>query len=539
MKYVLLSECSEDVLKRINELNNIMPSFVYSGDESSSFPGNPFIRYILEKGMIDYELLDFLEHSEFLQNLTQQTLEYAIRLFDKKASIEWYGFFQTLFDQEGDRYEDFYTLIYYCFINGIDFEIAYGIYDEWDHKDFNYLIDLYKPIIEGKKETTIEESKETHIEVREPLPDNYREGLIYEIGIINKELGIYLKNGSDENIAAINIRVNIKEVLEYYLYKNHSIQQVYAYAKQIFNSDVEYTIARNFIELSLDIFSGKVYSTTYIDKGFQYRYSEFYRTSDLLDMLKSLYYNWSSGSHKAQNLCPTIENKNSSNYSESQLFSTINIIQSDFNKEQLYKEVHDELYLISEQLKSLYQHIENTIKNLDMADLYEMLSYKYKRNYSYSNQVLTDLRQLENGYYDFIENRTKYELCVRVERSASANMGKDIYQDLLSDTNYGIGADFDTKRKILWAWNYIIMNQPEELDIENKREQDGYIHLIDVLPSLADYYKKRYSTFEQRYNNPKRKRYFSDQTEIYAKNKSLPAAAFFAKKKNSIKTDVQ
>ncbi|MDO4966115.1 MAG: hypothetical protein Q4E51_05345 [Lachnospiraceae bacterium] len=147
---IVLSECSEDILKRINELNNIIPSFMNNDDEEDTTSlENPFIRYIREKGMISNDLLEFLEHSEFLQNLTQETLEYSIRLYDALAQVEWYGFFQTLFDQEGDNYEEFYELVFRCFSSGIDFENTYKVYDEWNHEDINSLKDLYSALIES------------------------------------------------------------------------------------------------------------------------------------------------------------------------------------------------------------------------------------------------------------------------------------------------------------------------------------------------------------------------------------------------------
>ena len=428
---------------------------------------------------------------------------------------------------------------------------------------FNKLLEKEK----AQKESSLSQldSNVSHQKEHHTIDKNMIACVAFQMQRLVHNYGLYLQSDEKESLISFDLRIKIIDALKYYLQSNPSIEELYEYINELFNykylededsygvshlfevdsEPLEVKIVKNFISITKRISSGLIYSSLYSRISFnEVPYNSKYRLEydELRKLLDSTYYYFSSKTDCFA-LSPVSRGKyayyNAYN-SHDPLYNNwkvkIENIKTDFTRDLLYKEVENEISNIVKEIENLYTHINKTISELELVDLYELLSHKHEENFTqncifdsdfYNSLNLSKFKQL---FFKHIEDRSKYELSIRVERSALANIARDVYFDFLESPSFEMQCDVETHRKILWAWNFIMLNKPSDLDIENKQEQWACLHLVDVLPSLANYYRNRYSSFDKRYNSKTRKRYFEDQSEIYNKNKSIPASKYFAKK---------
>ena len=369
------------------------------------------------------------------------------------------------------------------------------------------------------------------------LPETLKKCYIYEIKAIEKIIydsyeasGIEDAN-TDSNI--VSLAYSIRNMLEYYIRTNKLHHDIKAYIDEHVHRDAQLIV--DFIDLTIDIANGKVYSTRYFDNRLSFHSSDYRNREFCLNLLKSTYYYHKHARGYGYSSLNTSANKDNT-YTD---VDDENIIQtsSSFDSDILYQVVDSVFADIDKDIKDLFAHINNVIGGLEIADIYELLSHKHKeptRSYYYNRtQDYPKTDDLRDCFYKYIDRRTKKELQARVENVCSHNVLHDIFSDLLSmPSGFNIHAqDTETTRMILWAWNYIFLHKPDGMELtKNTQEQHVFVHLVDVLPALENHYRRKYRSFEKRYNSSARKHYFTDQSDFYKKNHTVAVNGFFVKK---------
>ena len=368
------------------------------------------------------------------------------------------------------------------------------------------------------------------------LPETLKKCYIYEIKAIEKIIYCSYETSDVDNVSSnsniVSVAYSIRNMLEYYLRTNKLHNDIKAYIDEHVHRDAQLIV--DFIDLTIDIANGKVYSTRYFDSRF-YSHGSDYRSREFcIDLLKSTYYYHKHAREYGYSNLNTSTNK----YNTYANVDVDHVIQasSSFDSDILYQVVDNAFADIDKDIKDLFVHINNVITGLEMADIYELLSHKHKEPvtpYYKRTQDYPKTDALRDYFYDYIDRRTKKELQNRVENVCSHNISHDVFSDLLSmPSGFNIHAqDTETTRMILWAWNYIFLHKPDEMELtKNTQEQHIFVHLVDVLPALENHYRRKYRSFDKRYNSSARKHYFTDQSDLYKKNHTIAVNGFFVKK---------
>lgn len=370
----------------------------------------------------------------------------------------------------------------------------------------------------------------------EPLAKELIMCYIYELRELDKVIFGYLESMDSEMKEFGELCIKVKATIEYCVYDNPDASTLKSYIEGHFSYSY-YLLVYDFIEQTIDIANNKIYSAGYFDKYFSSHYISGTIESFFRDILKSAFYNFHNGNHYIFPTWDAITKKKNLNFSD---FREVNTV---YNPDCLYHDVENVCDCIFNEMKSLAKHISDEIRGLEIVDIYQILSHKYVNSY-YTNNVssdeikkLTDISDIKNKFTKFIEECAKYELNNRVETACRNYLSHDIYMDLLSmPPGFSVWTqDIETTREILWAWNYILLHKPDDLELDDKmQERYVFVHLVDVLPALEPHYRKKYSSFSKRYNKPNRKHFFTDMTEIYKKSMPIPSQDFFVGKANSI-----
>jgi len=105
------------LLERFKRLEDIIPECM------KGVLVNPFIQHIRDNGEVSISLVEFLNHSEFLELLTPGLLLTSKELFDKKADTEWYKIMLSIIEEKDDV-EAFCENLPLCVEMNIDCEIV-------------------------------------------------------------------------------------------------------------------------------------------------------------------------------------------------------------------------------------------------------------------------------------------------------------------------------------------------------------------------------------------------------------------------------
>lgn len=105
------------LLERFKRLEDIIPECM------KGVLVNPFIQHIRDNGEVSISLVEFLNHSEFLELLTPGLLLISKELFDKKADTEWYKIMLSIIEEKDDI-EAFCENLPLCVEMNIDCEIV-------------------------------------------------------------------------------------------------------------------------------------------------------------------------------------------------------------------------------------------------------------------------------------------------------------------------------------------------------------------------------------------------------------------------------
>lgn len=111
------------LLEHFKRLEDIIPECM------SDIKVNPFIQHIREIGEVSVSLIDFLNHSEFLELLTPGLLLICQDIFDKKADTEWYKIMLFIIEEKDDV-EAFCENIPLCVESNIDCAVVRDIVEK-------------------------------------------------------------------------------------------------------------------------------------------------------------------------------------------------------------------------------------------------------------------------------------------------------------------------------------------------------------------------------------------------------------------------
>lgn len=110
-----LSSCTDDVLEIFENLKESV-----SDDLCERTEGNSFIQHIESVGKIDEELLDFLYHSDFLCQITEQSLPFIKQLYEENARIDWFYLVQKVYEEVSECADEYVKLVKQSFFHGMD-----------------------------------------------------------------------------------------------------------------------------------------------------------------------------------------------------------------------------------------------------------------------------------------------------------------------------------------------------------------------------------------------------------------------------------
>lgn len=102
--------------ENLEKLHLIVPTAIQ--DEDDSVKTNPFIDYVLEKDSIRRDLYEFLYHSDFLQVINQNAVQFCKELYDRNAALGWFNMFLTVFEEKPDK-DEFCEVIMVAFRKNI------------------------------------------------------------------------------------------------------------------------------------------------------------------------------------------------------------------------------------------------------------------------------------------------------------------------------------------------------------------------------------------------------------------------------------
>lgn len=102
-------------LEYFKRLENVIPE---SMDETSV---NPLIQYIREKGSVSKSLIDFFNHSDFLELLTKESLAVSIELYNLQACTEWFEIMCCIMEEKSSP-EEYCKMLPICLKAGMNCE---------------------------------------------------------------------------------------------------------------------------------------------------------------------------------------------------------------------------------------------------------------------------------------------------------------------------------------------------------------------------------------------------------------------------------
>lgn len=216
----------------------------------------------------------------------------------------------------------------------------------------------------------------------------------------------------------------------------------------------------------------------------------------------------------------------------------------------LFKRVAIYIHDGTEELSAIFGFIDQEIRKMTEDELFSAMEHRYDPRFSLkinrfygsgASIINKHYKELETEIKDYIVTAIRMELSRRI--SAAIRRPEQLIDGLYKEYVFIPHFFHNTRNEevdymIIWSWNYLVYNSPIKEDGTPlyKKEGEGIKeHLIaptlaDILPKLADYYNKRYTLFSKKYNNPKRKKIFSDQTDLYNKMDNKLSPRSFLKK---------
>lgn len=140
---ILADVSSEDVRLVFDKLKRNVPGYLLGKGEV-----NPFIQYIEKKGKIDPDLLDFLYHSDFLSNYTEESLSIIQLMYDNSADIDWFYLMDKIFDEIDDGADEYIKEVFFCFQNGLSADFCDDLLESGGMKSFDF---FHKEILQNMK----------------------------------------------------------------------------------------------------------------------------------------------------------------------------------------------------------------------------------------------------------------------------------------------------------------------------------------------------------------------------------------------------
>lgn len=218
---IYLKKCKGDVLKKIKALKGIIPEYI----EDNGNTENPFMIHIEEKGSINEDLLEFLYHSDYLENMDEKTLIRSICLYDNNADTGWYEFLKNIYDEEEKEGDAISDMLLEYMIKGLSYESAINCYENWNRESIDTLKDDLSRLISYKDEAiSVPEIEKKENEVNPEDIDNHDATLETEEeqetsdnnGIINEKTDIEVvptdKTDPEEDISKMVEQIEMERV---------------------------------------------------------------------------------------------------------------------------------------------------------------------------------------------------------------------------------------------------------------------------------------------------------------------------------------
>ena len=126
--YIISKTTNREFCQNIEKLHLIIPA--YMSDDEAEDMTNPFMDYVIEKDYIQWDLYEFLYHSDFLQLLTEETNNVAIQFYENNADIGWFEILQSIQDmsqEDEDKHEnisEYCKVILECFQTNISVKLV-------------------------------------------------------------------------------------------------------------------------------------------------------------------------------------------------------------------------------------------------------------------------------------------------------------------------------------------------------------------------------------------------------------------------------
>ena len=153
--------------ENMEKLHLIVPTSIQ--DEDDSVKTNPFIDYIFEKDSIRRDLYEFLYHSDFLQVLNENSIEYCKELYDRNAPIGWFNMFLTVFEEKTDK-DEFCEAIMGAFRKNISIKDTLVMFEANDTaSEMRNNIDIFLQVNGGSSDDAANVSARYEIEKYEQI----------------------------------------------------------------------------------------------------------------------------------------------------------------------------------------------------------------------------------------------------------------------------------------------------------------------------------------------------------------------------------
>lgn len=156
---IVLANCTDDSAAHIFEKlkANVSP------DCSEQTESHAFIQYIEQTGKIDEELLDFLYHSDFLSQITENSLPFIKRLYEDDAQIEWFYLVQKIFEEVNDSVDAYVSLVEQCYSSGIELSIIEQALDCNGQSDIAFFQEKMVPYLKKQEKEDTNPQEESAI----------------------------------------------------------------------------------------------------------------------------------------------------------------------------------------------------------------------------------------------------------------------------------------------------------------------------------------------------------------------------------------
>lgn len=156
---IVLANCTDDSAAHIFEKlkANVSP------DCSEQTESHAFIQYIEQTGKIDEELLDFLYHSDFLSQITENSLPFIKRLYEDDAQIEWFYLVQKIFEEVNDSVDAYVSLLEQCYSSGIELSIIEQALDCNGQSDIAFFQEKMAPYLKKQEKEDTNPQEESAI----------------------------------------------------------------------------------------------------------------------------------------------------------------------------------------------------------------------------------------------------------------------------------------------------------------------------------------------------------------------------------------